>query len=863
MQKNSRDDTLRPGERVREWLLAHRASDGDASARGRRMVRGALLWCIGYLLAATPLLFSVNPLPLALLGATSTGVGYALVGVLIGLWQSEMGGLGIVYAIAALAVVALRAVARLYFTPQRIGDPLPPEQMRTAYAAYFRLRLGSLLSHGEDEPSDPRPPTLPPLYDEPLRLRVATVLPCAFFVAFSLCVRGDFAYYDLYGAILLLLGAPLGTCLLAPALTDADSEHGSARWALSAALLLAAVAFCGRQLHVLGLSPVVVLCVVLTLGAVRRYGLLCAMAVAVVAGLAYDTMTVPLLAVLGVIYALLSPLLGAFSLVPTLLLGMIYTLLAGGVGMFWAIVPSLAVGVLLFSLPTHRHSQTGELAKEQRQHAAIRAEMLHQLTVEQQNNARQARQLARMASAFGSLGEVFSQLGERASRPDAFEARRLCHEVYDGYCPDCALREKCWSQAYEQTSQEIGELGASVCERGEADQMRVPDTLRKRCPHTADIVGELNYRLSRRRTDAAYRESNEMFARSYDTISCLLRDLLRKEGISGALTPHPRAGEIEGYLKEKGMHPNGVCITGEQRLCVHLLGLTPASLTVDAEELRTHLEKVLGVALSRPHFDGSDDGRITLHALPSLRADYVHRSVAARETELQGKVRRTVCGDTLRVFEGESGMFYALLCDGMGSGRAAAVTSGCSAVFLEKVLQAGVGIHTALRMLNHYLRSRSSDAAEESFSTVDLFCLDLYSGKGQFVKSGAAPAMILRGGRLYRLSSHTVPIGILHSIDAQMIPFDVQAGDHILLMSDGISDSVPHGANPDEADLSRCGADDWLTEFLSGEDAQALLDGENIDDSALLERLFSLARAHGSCDDMSVISIRIFDAREQ
>ena len=220
------------------------------------------------------------------------------------------------------------------------------------------------------------------------------------------------------------------------------------------------------------------------------------------------------------------------------------------------------------------------------------------------------------------------------------------------------------------------------------------------------------------------------------------------------------------------------------------------------------------------------------------------------------------------MFEGQDGMLYALLCDGMGSGKNAALTSGSCVVFLEQVLRTGVSIQTALRMLNHYLRSRSGEPEDEYSSTVDLFALDLYSGQARFVKSGAACSLVIRDGRLYRLASHTVPIGILQAIDAQVIPFDVRPGDRILMMSDGLTDTAQESFDTNgTGEMDTRAADDWLTEYLSEHadelqaSSDATIDSPCTDDTQLIETLFSLARKHGSTDDISMISLRILEEK--
>jgi stage II sporulation protein E len=325
-------------------------------------------------------------------------------------------------------------------------------------------------------------------------------------------------------------------------------------------------------------------------------------------------------------------------------------------------------------------------------------------------------------------------------------------------------------------------------------------------------------------------------------VAHLLRDTIRcDQDISDRTVNHLALEALQAYLAEHQIPVEQVLALGKERLELRLIGTTAASLSLPTEQFRQDVSKILGAPISRLHFDADDVGCLSFHTLPPLRADYVHRSLAAQQTA-DHRNSRNLCGDTLRVFVSEEGMLYALICDGMGNGREAAMTSGAAGIFLERTLRAGVEVNTALRMLNHYLLSRATSPEEEISATIDLFALNLYTKQGYFLKSGAAPSLILREGRMFRLSSHTLPIGILQAIDTQIIPFDVQAGDHILLMSDGVCDV-------ENEDISESSANDWLAEYLAGPLPEQ--------DDALIGELFSRARDHGSCDDMSIISIRI------
>jgi stage II sporulation protein E len=194
----------------------------------------------------------------------------------------------------------------------------------------------------------------------------------------------------------------------------------------------------------------------------------------------------------------------------------------------------------------------------------------------------------------------------------------------------------------------------------------------------------------------------------------------------------------------------------------------------------------------------------------------------------------SVSGDTITFFENDRDYFYALLSDGMGHGSRAALTSGVCSVFLERMLGAGNSKTTSLRLLNNLIRM----GGEESGATVDLLELDLLSGQASFIKSGAAPSYVKRGDNLFRIRSKTVPIGLTEVLDAEKIRFDVEPGDVIVMLSDGICQSGEDAP--------------WLMEILSGDFSGEL--------SPIAERIVGVAAGtHDRRDDMSVALIRVFE----
>lgn len=206
---------------------------------------------------------------------------------------------------------------------------------------------------------------------------------------------------------------------------------------------------------------------------------------------------------------------------------------------------------------------------------------------------------------------------------------------------------------------------------------------------------------------------------------------------------------------------------------------------------------------------------------------------------LRPKSGERLCGDTLDGFETDQGTLCLLLCDGMGSGALAQKESALTVRLLRQFLQGGIDPGSALKTLNTAMELRSTQ--EGSFSTVDLLTCATDSGQGALYKFGAAPSYVKKGGKVRRITSSSLPVGMRPSPTAPDITqVQVEPGSFVVLISDGVADSED---------------DDWLMNLLAGypgHDPQALANlilrhspGELDDDAAVqvLYREKSLVKA--------------------
>jgi len=151
--------------------------------------------------------------------------------------------------------------------------------------------------------------------------------------------------------------------------------------------------------------------------------------------------------------------------------------------------------------------------------------------------------------------------------------------------------------------------------------------------------------------------------------------------------------------------------------------------------------------------------------------------------------------------------------------------------FLNRALEFSGSIETTLQILNHTLKR----AREECSASLDLFYMDLYTGEAGFIKSGASASYIKRGSSLFRIRSKTAPLGVTGELDAERVRADIECGDCIIMLSDGVTENASDAP--------------WLLDLL------AKPTKDNLEDYA--ELILSEAKKNGRrTDDMTVTVLK-------
>ena len=324
---------------------------------------------------------------------------------------------------------------------------------------------------------------------------------------------------------------------------------------------------------------------------------------------------------------------------------------------------------------------------------------------------------------------------------------------------------------------------------------------------------------------------SDLSASEYKALSALLAKAMENEK-NEYLVDRELSLRLCRSLTELNFEISGVLVYGVRKKTIYLKGKDREILIKNSRLIIEAVAPLMPFSVDFENFDirrdGEKGGAMFISEREKNSASVVRRRVTARGED--------VCGDSVSVFKNKNNRFFAFLSDGMGSGSSACAVSEISVGFLSNMLSSGALSGELIEMLNGFLCSRMQKLKSECSATLDLLELDLMNGHASVYKCGAAPSYIYRRGRLFKLRSKSMPIGILNEVDLKRFDFELSHGDVIVMVSDGVT-----------GEGEEC---PWLFDLL----AQSM-PNRNLDRTA--ELIVKYATANGSSDDITVLLVRV------
>lgn len=438
----------------------------------------------------------------------------------------------------------------------------------------------------------------------------------------------------------------------------------------------------------------------------------------------------------------------------------------------------------------------------------------------------QAARMERLSEAFRRLYDVVSASASRTDpKPDM---QAVFDRASDAVCRDCPGKELCWKTEAQDTLDTLLEAAEIMQRRGYMRWDDLAERFRMRCLHREEFLcavnSELRGMLYRRQFIARLDEVKAAAYGQFADISAVVHAVAAQ--FCGAGGPDIALEKRLGRFMS-GAEMEGGCAVfrdGRGRLRVVIESADTAAF-MQTDGWLERLSAVVGTPLAR--LAGGEGERLLL-----IEAEPLAVSVGIAAVKKDGE---SISGDRSCYFKTDAGYLCVILSDGMGTGPEAAAESASAVKILEEFLRSGVEPEQAMRLLNAVVMLKNGD--EWGYATVDLCCVDLFTGQTSFYKYGAAPSYIKTGRAIRRIKGKSMAAGMMAGEGAapDVVRMKLRPGNVALIASDGV--------------LAEDN-DQWLRDVLAESDGQEMR-------ALSLHALESARERFGGSDDMTAMAIRV------
>lgn len=453
------------------------------------------------------------------------------------------------------------------------------------------------------------------------------------------------------------------------------------------------------------------------------------------------------------------------------------------------------------------------------------------------------RRLKEVSEVFDELSKMFVKVSEN-KEVCTDNVSIFIDEVASDVCKNCSMNKFCWQDDFYTTYYSMFNLITMMEMTGEIDEEHMPRLFRTTCINTEKIMDKV-YRLFdiykiNYIWEKKMNENRKLVAEQLNDISNIIGNLMKNIDREITFNKDVEA-EIYSTLKANGIDVLETVVAeyGENDFEIYVEVDKCFKRVNSLENVKTIISETIDLPLK---------GDFTLNSNQRIKERNRYSFKKANRYGTMTKISRNsqlpnyVSGDSYTFGETDDNYFIALS-DGMGIGRKANYESSITISLLEKFLEAGFSEEVALNTINSMLMLKSE---EEIFTTLDISTIDLYSGKLQVIKTGAASTFIKKKDRVEVINSNSLPVGMLKDVDFQIYEQFLEDGDFIIMMSDGVLEANEEVANKEG----------WMKEVIKD------IDSFNPQTIANMVMKEAKKAAKGKIkDDMTVLATKIWKVK--
>ncbi|MDR1704433.1 MAG: SpoIIE family protein phosphatase [Clostridiales bacterium] len=456
-----------------------------------------------------------------------------------------------------------------------------------------------------------------------------------------------------------------------------------------------------------------------------------------------------------------------------------------------------------------------------------------------------AGRLVSVSEAFKRLASVFGGVYKPRTGFTRTEVNNLLDDVIARSCSGCVKNVICWDQNFHETYRKAYE----ALENCDA----LPDTegdigpFFEFCVKSPEFYSNIRYFFEMYKNDLKWRnylnESRLMASEQLLAASVIIGDLAGGMDFKGRFDWAVEKKLRQALLKA-GVEVSGAVVTYLDGRCEAEITHKPCVFAgykpkcqeiadIASEVLDSKMKKNAAECCAR-HEGAKYLCRLTLSEEHRLSVSCgVARETAAKSGE---------SGDSYSHFRHKNDRVVLVLSDGMGTGRRAQAESRATVELFEEFMESGFEKNLAVRLINSALLLKSTaNPDRESFSTLDICSIDLHTGRAEFLKVGASSTFIISGDAVESISSYSLPVGILESVEPDGASRRLKHGDIVIMTTDGVLDNVG------DAEKER-----WVV--------SAIRAVKSSNPQIIADHLLDEAKKSGEAkDDMTILAARVWE----
>ena len=394
--------------------------------------------------------------------------------------------------------------------------------------------------------------------------------------------------------------------------------------------------------------------------------------------------------------------------------------------------------------------------------------------------------LCESAEVFSRLSKCFSELPYQKSRFSKDDLERMSGNLYHDFCIRCSKAEECWKKNYLDTAATCETLFGYMEQGNSLTTSMVKGRLRSQCIKLYGFLNAMTDVFDQARIHLFWYnrliEHREAVANQLDEMANMMtvvaEEVYESDHVDAAFEDKLRKALREMHVR---LEKVSVLYSKKGRYEVFLNMAVHGVRYVQTKEIAKALSRLLGVRMTPAQYAKTICTDTPASVLFIEEPQYAVICKSARVI----KPGQSVSGDNYMFLETDEGQAFICLSDGMGSGVSASHESETVIDLMERFIEAGFSKETAVKMINSTMVLTDGEPA---CSTVDICSIDLYDGKCDFIKLGAAASFLKREHTVERITASSIPAGVLQSPEYETTDMTVTDGDFIIMVSDGLTD---------------------------------------------------------------------------